>query len=167
MTEHLSRRFVPRLLAIGGLVASCIAVVACGGPSGNPDPGDRRLHALAADPIFAELPPGAARSSWQENPAKYRRSAFEGSGWDGPSVLLTFTSSQPAPGVYGFYADRARETGWTPVQGKKLSNGLTWAWSKSIDGKQSFVNLLSNPDTPSADATGSGTPGSYRLSGST
>lgn len=35
----------------------------------NPDPGNRRLPALAADPIFAAFP-GADRTSWQENPAK-------------------------------------------------------------------------------------------------
>src|SRR5258708_796230 len=138
MIQHLPRRAV-LLLAAGGLAATCAAAAACGGigKPPNPDPGNRRLRALAADPVFARLPPGAVRTSWQENPAKYRSDVFEGSGWDGPSVTLTFTSSQSVLDVYRFYAERAHEAGCRPWQ--TLSNGLTGSWLKHIAGGSSIM----------------------------
>jgi hypothetical protein len=119
MIQHLPRRAV-LLLAAGGLAATCAAAAACGGigKPPNPDPGNRRLRALTADPVFAGLAPGAIRTSLRENPAKSRGGGwFAGStGWDGPSVTLTFTSSRSVREVYRFYAERAREAGWTPWQ---------------------------------------------------
>src|SRR5260370_11036990 len=107
MLGLLPRRAV--LLAAGGLAATSAAAAACGGIGyPNPDPGSRRLRALAADPVFARLPPGAVRTSWQENPAKYHPGFFTGS-WNGPSVIMTFTSSQSVRDVYRFYAERAHE----------------------------------------------------------
>jgi hypothetical protein len=75
----------------------------------------------------------------RENPAKSRGGGwFAGStGWDGPSVILTFTLSQSVRDVYRFYAEQAREAGWTAWQ--KLSNGLTWSWSKHIAGGSSIT----------------------------
>ena len=170
MIRHLPCRAV-LLLAAGGLAATCAAAAACGGignPNPNPDPGSRRLHALAADPVFARLPPGAVRTSLQENPAKNRGGGwFAGStGWDGPSVTLTFTSSQSVRDVYRFYAEQAHQAGWTPWQ--KLSNGLTGSWSKHIAGKQSFIGLLPNNfDIHAVNLAETGTPRSYSLTGST
>jgi len=142
MMQRLPRRGV-LLLAVGGLVASCAAAAArflggigipppAGRWRGNPDPGNRRLDALAADPAFARLPPGAVRTGWQENPARYQSGVFAGAGWHGPSVILTFTSPQSVLDVYRFYAERAHQAGWTPWQ--KLSNGFTRSWSKHIAG---------------------------------
>jgi hypothetical protein len=166
MIGHLPRRAV-LLLAAAGLAATSAAAAACGRIGNpNPDPGNRRLHALAADPVFARLPPGAVRTSWQENPAKYRSNVFEGSGWHGPSVILTFTSPQPVREVYRFYAEQAQEASWTPWQ--KLSNGFTGSWSKHIAGKQSFISLdPNNFDIHAVDLTETGTSRSYRLTGST
>jgi hypothetical protein len=122
------------LLAAGAVTAACAAM------SGNPDPGNRWLHAAAADPIFTGLPLGAVRTNWQEQSAKYHnRGIFEGSGWSGPDIILTFTSSQSARDVFRFYAERAHETGWTPTQ--TLPIGLTWDWSKHIAGKKSHIVL--------------------------
>jgi hypothetical protein len=168
MIQHLPRRAV-LLLAAAGLAATSAAAAACGGigKPPNPDPGSRRLHALAADPVFARLPPGAVRTSWQENPAKYRSDLFGGSGWDGPSVILTFTSPQSVLDVYRFYAERAHEAGWTPIPGKTLTNGLIWAWSKHIDAKPSGITIFDNFDTHSVDVTETGTPRSYSVNGST
>lgn len=178
MIQHLPRRAV-LLLAAGRLAATSAAAAACGGIGNrNPDPGDRRLHTLVADPVFARLPPGAVRTSLRENPAKSRGGGwFAGStGWDGPSVILTFTSSQSVRDVYRFYAEQAREAGWTPWQ--KLSNGLTRSWSKRIAGGssitkpaplkgKSLVSLFANFDIHAVDLTESGTSRSYSLNGST
>lgn len=180
MIQHLPRRAV-LLLAAAGLAATSAAAAACrgiGNPNPNPDPGNRRLHALVADPVFARLPPGAVRTSLQEHPAKFRGGGwFAGSkGWDGPSVTLTFTSSQSVRDVYHFYAEQAREAGWTPWQ--KLSNGLTWSWSKRIAGGssimkpaplkgKSLIGLFDNFDIHAVDLTESGTSRSYSLNGST
>lgn len=163
-------RWAVLLLAAAGLVASS-AVAAMGflgrvlNPRpGNPDPGNRRLHALAADQVFAGLPSGAVRTGWQENPAKWRSGFFTGS-WHGPSVVLTFTSRQPVLEVYRFYDQRARQAGWTPWQ--QLSMGLTGSWLKHIAGEKSYLGLWSNFDIHSVDLTESGTTRSYRLTGST
>jgi hypothetical protein len=166
MIGHLPRRAV--LLLAAGLAATSAAAAACGGIGyPNPDPGNRRLHALAADPVFAALPPGAVRTSWQENPASKRSGGpfSGGQGWDGPSVIMTFTSPQSVLDVYRFYAEQAHDAGWTPWQ--KLSNGFTRSWSKHIAGKQSFINIFANFDIHAVDVTETGTPRSYSLSGST
>jgi hypothetical protein len=150
MIQHLPRRAV-LLLAAGGLAAASAAAAACGGigKPPNPDPGNRRLHALAADPVFARLPPGAVRTSLQENPAKYRGGGVfaGGQGWDGPSVILTFTSSQSVRDVYRFYAERAHQAGWTPWQ--KLSYGLTGSWLKRIAGGSSIMKPAPLKESPS------------------
>lgn len=81
MIGHLSRRAV-LLLAAAGLAATSAAAAAFGGignPYPNPDPGNRRFRALAADPVFAALPPGAVRTSWQENPRRTGAAAGSGS----------------------------------------------------------------------------------------
>jgi hypothetical protein len=167
MIKNLSRRAV-LLLALGMLVASCTAIASCGRPrSGNPDPGNRRLHTLEADPIFAGLPPGAVRISWQTDPAKYRGSAVFGGGWSGPGVILTFRSSQSALDVYHFYTERAHETGWTPTPDKKLSNGLIWSWSKQIDGSHADLGLTPQFDIHSVNSADSGIPRSYSLNAAT
>jgi diadenosine tetraphosphatase ApaH/serine/threonine PP2A family protein phosphatase len=173
MTEHLSRRgMLVLLVAVAGLVTSGVGAAVgilrtiFNGPQ-NPDPDNRRLHMLAADPVFAGLPPGAIRTSWQENPAERRSGGLfaGGQGWDGPSVIATFTSSQSVRDVYRFYDERAHQADWTPWQ--KLENGSTRSWLKNIAGHRSFINLLPNDfDIHSVDVTESGTPRSYRLTGS-
>jgi hypothetical protein len=169
MAAHQPRRAV-LLLAAAGLVASCaVAATSFLGRAlnlrpGNPDPGNRRLHALAADPVFAGLPPGAVRTGRQENSPKWRSGFFTGS-WQGPSVVLTFTSPQPVLEVYRFYDQRARQAGWAPWQ--KLSNGLTWSWLKHIAGEKSYLGLWSNFDIHSVGLAESGITRSYSLTGAT
>lgn len=160
--QQLSRRtLLPALLlTAGGLLASCAQ------PTGNPDPGDHLLRALAADPMFAARPPGAVRVSLHEDPARYRGSAVFGGAWSGPGVVLRITSRQSVLDVYRFYARRARQTGWTPIPEKRLSNGLTWAWSKRIDGRKSSIALLPAFDVHSVNLTATGRPRSYSLNGS-
>ena len=171
MVQHRPRR-VALLTAVGGVAASCTAAATSilsriWNPPRNPDPGNRRLHVLAAAPVFASLVPGAVRTSWQENPAKQRSGGpfAGGQGWDGPSVILTFTSSRSVRDVYRFYTERAAETGWTPWQ--KLSMGYTRSWTKPIAGKQSFIGLNPHFNIHDVNVTESGTPRSYSLTGST
>lgn len=168
MFEHLPRRAMLIALALAAIAASgaaaAVRFLPGTGPA-NPDPGNRRLHILAADPVFAALPPGAVHISWQQNPAKHRGNLFEAPGWDGPSVVLTFTSSRPVRDVYRFYDERAREAGWTPWQ--KVSMGFPWSWSKDIAGKRSFAALRGNFNIHRIDLTEAGTPRGYYLTGST
>jgi hypothetical protein len=167
MTAPQPRRAVLAvlLLAGGGLAAAAriLRGVVQPGPV-NPDPGNRRLRMLAADPVFAGLPPGAVRGGWQEDPPKWRSGFFTGS-WQGPSVVLTFTSPQPVLEVYRFYDQRARQAGWAPWQ--QLSMGLTRSWLKHIAGEKSYLGLWSNFDIHSVDLAESGTTRSYSLTGAT
>lgn len=147
-------------LAVLPLAATVVASCAGHGPS--PDPVNRILHALATDPVFAKLPPGAVRTGWQEKPAKWRRtSLFTGGGWDGPAVIETFTSSQSVRDVYRFYAQRAAEGCWTPYQ--KLSPGFTRSWLKRTTETLSSLGLYGNFDIHSVNLTEAGTPRSYTL----
>ncbi len=148
------------LLGAGGLVASC----ARSPKSPNPDPGNRRLHKLAADPILARLPPGAVRTGWQEHPYERRTDGpfFGGGGWDGGSVTMTFTSTRSVREVYQFYAEQANETGWSPGQQVPMGTGT---WSKHIDGKRCIIRLSVDGYVPSGILTKSGTSRSYVLTG--
>lgn len=172
MTPDLTRRAV----AVGRLMASCAKAVASvfaaiGRPRRkkpeNPDPGNRRLRALAAEPIFASLPPGAVRTGWKEYPAKYWTSFFAGgSRWYEPYVALTFTSSRSVLDVHRFYAERAVGTGWTRTRAlPPISTGIPWSWSKDILGKQAFAALRNNFDHSIGELEGE-TPRSYTLGGS-
>jgi hypothetical protein len=153
MPKRLPRRSL--LLAVGaGLLASC-----GGPPPGNPDPGNQQLRALAADSIFARLPPSAVRTSWHESPAKYLGSVFSGPGWDPPTVRLTFTSAQPARDVYRFYQERARETDWTPV----LRTSPDGVWWKVTAGKRSHAALAPNFNPDHVNVTEGGVLKSYSL----
>ncbi|MBO0730482.1 MAG: hypothetical protein J2P57_14575 [Acidimicrobiaceae bacterium] len=149
------------------LLPAAIALAACARTPASPDPGNRRLHALAADPVFAVLSPGAVRTSWREDPAKYRNEGpFGPQTWDGPDVIMTFTSARSVRDVYDFYAERARGAGWTPWS--KLTEGFTDIWVRDIAGHKSFIQLLPKDfDNHSVDVTESGIPRSYSLTGST
>ena len=115
------------------LSASAVAGVGCGSstPAGG-DPGDKRLHALRADPAVAIPPPGAQSVATHETKATYRKPGFDAGGWDGPSVVVTFTSSAGAAEVYGYYARRAEAAGWKPTAKGALN--LTDRWAKTFNG---------------------------------
>lgn len=170
MIQHRARRTV----LVAGVAAS-LAAAAAGvvysiteGRPGNPDPGNHRLHALAADPVFGVLPPGATRTGRQETPAHRdpQGSVFDGSGagWYGPSVILSFTSRQPVRDVYRFYEEQAAKAGWAP--GERIWAGFPLTWRKSIGGKPANLNLQPDFDLHAVDLTASGTPRSYTFSGS-
>lgn len=158
-------QFRPRRAIL--LLPAAIALAACARMPPSPDPGNRRLRALAADPVFATLPPGAVRTSWQENPATYQNEGPLGAQtWNGPDVIMTFTSARSVRDVYNFYAVRARDAGWAPWS--KLVEGFTDIWVRDIAGHKSFIRLDPNDfDNHSVDVTESGTPRSYSMTGST
>lgn len=93
---------------------------------GKGDPGNRRLHQLAADPIFSVLPPGAQKAELKLIPASYQKPSFEPGGWTGPGVTRTFESSSTPRSVYEFYGQRARAEGWTPTNMNALHVAATW-----------------------------------------
>jgi hypothetical protein len=166
MTQHWSRRNAI-IAATVGLTLAAAAAVASGvreiiaSPPGNPDPGDQRLHALAADPVFRALPPGAVQTSRQEKPAWHASSVFEGSGWHGPSVIVSFTSQLPAQAVFRFYAEQAPSAGWSPAQSS--SAGLTWSWRKPLAGKPAYLSLFADFDPHTAGPAQDGTARSYSI----
>jgi hypothetical protein len=122
-----------RATLIALLFASTLAGTGCGGstPAGG-DPGDKRLHALRADPAVASPPPGAQSIVKRETKATYRKPGFDAGGWDGPSVTVTFTSSASPAEVYGYYARRAEAAGWQPTAKGALN--LADRWAKTFDG---------------------------------
>lgn len=122
-----------RATLIALLFASALAGAGCGSstPAGG-DPGDKRLHALRADPAVASTPPGAQGVETRETKATYRKPGFDAGGWDGPSVIVTFTSSDGPAEVYRYYARRAEAAGWQPTA--KGSLNLADRWAKTFDG---------------------------------
>jgi hypothetical protein len=128
------------LLVVGALLLSgCQASP----PPGTGDPGNARLQLLVADPVFAVLPPDAAEvGSVKKTAAVWRGSWFEGSGWDGPSVTLTFISSQPPRSVFDYFGRRATETGWRST-GAVNGLGYGWSWRKTlVDGAAATLSLF-------------------------
>ena len=123
-------RFAPRAARRGGAVLALSVLVSggCGTPAGG-DPGARRLHELGNDRVFAAFPDGATTIRVTRSPARHRQPGFTGGGWDGPSVVVTFTSSAPPADVYRFYARRAAAAGWRPTA--KGALGLTDRWAKT------------------------------------
>lgn len=125
-----------RTLLSGAAVVIVVAIAGCnvGGSTPSGDPGNQRLHQLRADPIFSILPPGAHLTKpLQESPAKNRPPGLDGGGQDGPSVIATFTSSQPPATVFSFFARRAATTGWIPT-GSKNVLGYPQGWHKPYPG---------------------------------
>lgn len=123
-----------RLAALIALLsASAVAGVGCGAstPAGG-DPGDKRLHALRADPAVASPPPGAQSVATRETKATYRKPGFDAGGWDGPSVVVTFMSSAGPSEVFRYYARRAEAAGWQPTAKGALD--LADRWAKTFDG---------------------------------
>ena len=149
------RRGVRAVLAAGALLA---LGAGCGGddtPAGG-DPGGKRLGALADDGVFAAVPDGATQVETERREAQYREPGFSGGGWDGPAVVVTFTSATAPEEVYAFYAQRAEAAGWSPTAEGRL--GLTDRWAKTFpDGAPATLSLSLLDDTSPTRT--------YRLSG--
>jgi len=131
-------------------------------PRGPGDPGNGRLHQLAADPVFDTLPPDARSPRITLNPAKWRETPFQGAGgaWDGPSVILTFQSSAPPRSIYEYYGEQAPAHGWTATL--KGSLHIYDRWEKTYpNGAQATLRISTRrPWEPAPD------PRDYELTGS-
>jgi hypothetical protein len=113
-------------IILPGLVTACASAP-------NPDPGNRHLNELAADPIFATLPPGAVATGPPVRTPARERKTFGGSVWDGPGVSVTFTSTEPPGAVFAYYATRATSAAWVP-NGNKNILGYPEVWNKTYPG---------------------------------
>lgn len=126
-------------------------MAACGRaapPQGSGDPGNRRLHQLSSDAVFAALPEGAARKGPPRKiPARYRTPAFQPPGWDGPSVTLTFTSAKSPASVFAFFQASAEEAGWRPGNRNALGYPQTWTktYSDGVPGRLSLIQTVRAP----------------------
>jgi hypothetical protein len=124
------------VLAVGSLLIS-----GCGSTPAGGDPGGRRLNALASDQVLGSLPDGATMVGTRKTKAHYRKPGFSGGGWDGPSVVVTFTSSAPPADVYKFYAQRAETDGWHATAEGSL--GVTDRWAKTFPDDAPATLMLS------------------------
>lgn len=136
LTVALTRPARRRRYLLGGLpglvVLAAVGISMVHGPSGNPDPGNRLLHLVESDPLVARVPPGAAQVQRKVLPAQYQQNAFESSGWDGPGVQLTFSSSAPVRQVYAYYARLAKAEGWSVKSEGHLH--VPDEWTKTLPG---------------------------------
>ena len=136
------------------LVLACVIVVVGGSfvyalyraffpkPRGEGDPGNARLHQLAADRVFDALPPDARSPRITLNPAKWRETPFQGAGgaWDGPSVLVTFQSSAGARSVFEYYGKQAPAHGW--IANLKGSLHVYDRWKKTYpNGAEAWLRI--------------------------
>ena len=131
-----------------------------GGVPGG-DKGNKRLHQLAADPIFTLVPAGANAEPLKLTPARYRKPGFTGGGWDGPLVALQFTSAADPRAVYEFYAREAQAAGWTATSSRNAMR-LPFGWTKTYPNGNTAMLGLDGYDPRDS------TPGlrEYRLHGS-
>lgn len=133
---------------LGLVLAGCAGTGPGPGPArGSGDPGNQRLDQLAADRVFAALPPGAVASGpLERTPARYRAPAFQPAGWDGPAASLTFTSPRPPASVYAYFQDSAAAAGWRPVNVNALGYPQTWTktYPDGVRGDLSLTRRRSN-----------------------
>jgi len=121
-----------RRLAGFALAAVIVLAGGCGSHPGG-DPGNRRLKELSHDAVFAVFPPSATNVHVTRTPAKYVSTPFQGSGWNGPSVEVTFKSSAPVAEVYRFYAEKAAAVGWRAT--KRNVQGFVFQWDKTYSDR--------------------------------
>jgi hypothetical protein len=114
---------------VAAVVLACVSLlVACSSSHPGADPGNRRLHQLAAEPVLQQLPPGSTKLGEQQVPAHWVTPAFGAGGSQGALVEVTFTSTASIVDVYTDIRRRAEASGWVAVTSD--STGLTNAWSK-------------------------------------
>lgn len=129
----------------------------------NPDPGNRRLDTLAADPFLTQVPPGSTQLSFVRAPVHYDPPGIGGGrSWHGPSVTVDFTTTAPADQVYAYYEAQAKALGWTTGPGLN-GRGYPIGWTKTAPAGHQWVVRLTgfNPSS-----NGQGDPTKYELNAS-
>jgi hypothetical protein len=153
----------PRAGAVlaGAMASGALLLAACGATGSKPadgDLGDRRLHQLAADPIFGRRAPRAVRADLKLTPAADQPPGFGSGGWSGPGVTLTFTSAASPESVYAFYGHSAQADGWSPAATGSLH--VPDRWRKTYPNGARGTLTIFTP-RPFEATTG---PREYRLS---
>ena len=160
---HMTRTLLKTLGAVVA-IATLALLSSCAGPNAvrGGDPGNKKLHVLATDPIFQLLPSDAhAEGTLQLTAARYVQPGLDGGGWHGPAVTMRFQSMASAQSVFAFYADRANATGWSATSSRNVL-GFPQVWSKSIPGSTAYLTLTDLD----LRAASSGTPSTYVLNAS-
>ena len=132
------------MAAVRIVAGSCVAAVfvsACSVAAAGGDPGQRRLHELAAEEVFRLTPPGSARPGpVVPTPAHKRPAGFGSGGWEGPSVISSFTAATPPGQVLRFYDENAVATGWHRTASGAF--GVPDRWAKTYpDGTSASLVL--------------------------
>lgn len=132
------------------VTAACLGVLlltaGCGsGASGGGDPGNRRLHELAAEAVFTVTPPGLSQPAHVvETPAHKRPAGFGSGGWEGPRVIASFTSAAKPANVLRAYDAEAIATGWRATAAGAY--GVNDRWTKTYaDGTPAYLTVTVLP----------------------
>jgi hypothetical protein len=125
-------------LLVGGF-AAC----SNGSTAGGSDPGNVRLSTLAGERVFQSLAPGSsAIGPPVQTPARYVQPGFDGGGWHGPAVTLTFTNSGLPSTVFSYYRDQVGSSGWIAT-GNRNALGYPQVWTKRYPGgSEAYLSLL-------------------------
>ncbi|WP_344368038.1 hypothetical protein [Arthrobacter humicola] len=120
-------------------------------PHSDSDPGDQKLHMLAADPVMADLPAGLVKTKEKDAPAHYETPVFGSGGSFGASVVVSFTSAASLPDIYKMVGDNAARNGWvgTAVD----STGMTDRWAKTYPEGSVSALLLTCKDPSATTST--------------
>jgi hypothetical protein len=112
----------------------------CGSPSNSPDPHDRQLHELAADPVFAASPVGIRYRSTTHIPATWHQ-GVDGAAWKGASVSAWFTTTLQRPVLDRVFDQFVEQAGWRLDRyGNRPPD--TQQWIKRLpDGAQVTLDL--------------------------
>jgi hypothetical protein len=123
------------------LLTGALAGCASASSTAGGDPGNAKLHLLAADPVMHLVPPGATgQGGLILAPARYRAPGFDGGGWDGPAVTRHFDSTAGPQSVFEFYAHEAAALGWRPTASRNAL-GFPQVWTKIVPRATAHLSL--------------------------
>jgi hypothetical protein len=121
----------------------------CGEPTKPVDPGDRLLHELAAEPVFAALPNGATRIDRKDSPSSWSP-GVEGGHWTTPLVLITFTSTLPLSALNTEFDAYVKPLGWR-LDTRDPPPPDDTRWKKKLpDGTVAHLDLSPNFNAPNS-----------------
>ena len=136
-----SLRVVP-VLSLVGITLLCAACI--GGPVGAGDPGQKRLHAIAADPLVASpLPPGYRVIRRQLDPTHWEGNGapFGQPGWTEIDVQVTFRTDATRAAVVSLFESRAVQARWK-VDPAATKPPHWWGWTKQEAGYSALAGLI-------------------------